>query len=65
MPDNIRQALKMVKYCGIATIIFGAVTGSWMGDMIDAFPFLAFGNGIGLHLRLFILFAKIHQSFLG
>ena len=42
MPDNIRQALKMVKYCGIATIIFGAVTGSWMGDMIDAFPFLAF-----------------------
>lgn len=42
MPDSIKQALIMVKYCGIATIIFGAVTGSWMGDMIDAFPFLAF-----------------------
>jgi len=42
MPDNIKQALVLVKYCGIATIIFGAVTGSWMGDMIDAFSFLAF-----------------------
>lgn len=42
MPDNIKQALIMVKYCGIATILFGAVTGSWMGDMIDAFPFFAF-----------------------
>ncbi len=42
MPDNIKQALVMVKYCGIATIVFGAVTGSWMGDMIDSFPFLAF-----------------------
>lgn len=42
MPDSIRQALVMVKYCGIATIVFGAVTGSWMGDMIDAFPFLWF-----------------------
>lgn len=42
MPDNIKQALILVKYCGIATILFGAVTGSWMGDMIDAFPFLSF-----------------------
>ncbi len=42
MPDNIRQALVLVKYCGIATILYGAVTGSWMGDMIDVFPFLSF-----------------------
>lgn len=42
MPDGIKQALIMIKYCGIATIIFGAVTGGWMGDMIDAFPFLGF-----------------------
>lgn len=42
MPDSIKQALILVKYCGIATIIFGAVTGSWMGDMIDVFPFLSF-----------------------
>lgn len=42
MPDSIKQALILVKYCGIATILFGAVTGSWMGDMIDSFPFLAF-----------------------
>lgn len=42
MPDSIRQALILVKYCGIATILFGAVTGAWMGDMIDVFPFLRF-----------------------
>ena len=42
MPDSIRQALILVKYCGIATIVFGAVTGAWMGDMIDVFPFLTF-----------------------
>lgn len=42
MPDSIKRALTLVKYCGIATILFGAVTGSWMGDMIDAFPFLNF-----------------------
>ncbi|MDY3867838.1 MAG: V-type ATPase 116kDa subunit family protein, partial [Pyramidobacter sp.] len=42
MSDSIKQALILVKYCGIATIIFGAVTGSWMGDMIDVFPFLSF-----------------------
>lgn len=42
MPDGIKRALILVKYCGIATIIYGAVTGSWMGDMIDAFPFLGF-----------------------
>lgn len=42
MPDSIKQALIMVKYCGYATIAFGAVTGSWMGDMIDTFPFLSF-----------------------
>ncbi|MCI6259525.1 MAG: V-type ATP synthase subunit I, partial [Pyramidobacter sp.] len=42
MPDGIKRALTLVKYCGIATVIYGAVTGSWMGDMIDAFPFLGF-----------------------
>jgi V/A-type H+-transporting ATPase subunit I len=42
MPDNIRQVLILVKYCGIATILYGAITGSWMGDMFDAFPFLSF-----------------------
>ncbi len=42
MPDNIKQALTLVKYCGIATILYGAVTGSWMGDMIDVFSFLSF-----------------------
>ena len=42
MPESIKRALVLVKYCGIATILFGAVTGSWMGDMIDTFPFLAF-----------------------
>jgi V/A-type H+-transporting ATPase subunit I len=42
MPDTIRQVLILVKYCGIATILYGAVTGSWMGDMFDAFPFLSF-----------------------
>ncbi|MGI6075823.1 MAG: V-type ATP synthase subunit I [Pyramidobacter sp.] len=42
MPDNIRQVLILVKYCGIATILYGAFTGSWMGDMFDTFPFLSF-----------------------
>lgn len=42
MPDNIRQVLILLKYCGIATILYGAFTGSWMGDMFDTFPFLSF-----------------------
>ncbi|BDF78290.1 V-type ATPase 116kDa subunit family protein [Pyramidobacter piscolens W5455] len=42
MPEGIKRALILVKYCGIATVIYGAITGSWMGDMIDAFPFLGF-----------------------
>lgn len=42
MPDSIKQALIMIKYCGYATIAFGAVTGGWMGNMIATFPFLHF-----------------------
>jgi len=42
IPANLKQAMILVKYCGYATIFYGAITGSWFGDMFDAFSFLSF-----------------------
>ncbi len=42
MPEQPRRFLTLLKYCGWATVFYGAVTGAWMGNMIDAMPFLSF-----------------------
>lgn len=46
MPESVRRFMTMIKYCGWATIVWGALTGSWMGNMIDTFPFLHFLVGL-------------------
>ncbi len=42
MPEQPRRFLVLLKYCGWATVLYGALTGGWMGNMVDAFPFLNF-----------------------
>jgi len=42
MPGGTKQFFALFVLSGIAAIIVGALTGSWMGDMIEAFPFLHF-----------------------
>lgn len=42
MPSGTRQFFTLFVLSGAAAIIVGALTGSWFGDMVDAFPFLNF-----------------------
>ncbi len=42
MPSGTRQFFTLFVLSGVAAIIVGALTGSWFGDMVDAFPFLNF-----------------------
>lgn len=40
MPSGMKQFFLLFVFSGFASIIVGALTGSWFGNMIDAFPFL-------------------------
>ena len=42
MPSGTKQFFKLFVLAGIATVIVGALTGGWLGDMVDAFSFLHF-----------------------
>ncbi|HPI98052.1 MAG TPA: V-type ATPase 116kDa subunit family protein, partial [Synergistales bacterium] len=42
MPKGTRQFFVLFVLSGGAAIIVGALTGSWLGDMVEAFPFLHF-----------------------
>ncbi|QTX33519.1 V-type ATP synthase subunit I [Aminithiophilus ramosus] len=42
MVGDSRRFFSILGLGGISTIFMGMVTGSWLGDMIDVFPFLAF-----------------------
>lgn len=43
MPDSSKRFFRMLAWGGIASMIFGALTGSWMGDTFDYLPsFLGF-----------------------
>ena len=42
MPSGTKQFFSLFVLSGIAATLVGALTGSWMGDMIDVVPFLRF-----------------------
>ena len=43
MPDTSKRFFRMLAWGGIASLVFGALTGSWMGDTFDYLPtFLSF-----------------------
>ncbi|QPM68959.1 V-type ATP synthase subunit I [Atribacter laminatus] len=43
MPDSSKRFFRMLAWGGIASLIFGVITGSWMGDTFDYLPpFLSF-----------------------
>ena len=42
MPDGIQEFFKLFVLSGVATVIVGALTGSWFGDLIDAYEIFAF-----------------------
>ena len=42
MSEGPYRFIKLIFYSGIATIIVGALTGGWFGNMVDEFPFLSF-----------------------
>lgn len=42
MPSGTKQFFTLFVLSSVAAIIVGALTGSWLGDMVDAFPFLHF-----------------------
>lgn len=37
---EVRSYVTLIVVGSVSTILYGALTGSWFGDMIDAFPFL-------------------------
>ncbi|MDR1731179.1 MAG: V-type ATP synthase subunit I [Synergistaceae bacterium] len=41
MPANVGEFCKLFAICSVTTFIYGAVTGSFFGDFIDAFFFMA------------------------
>ncbi len=42
MPESFKGFFKLFVLSGISTIVVGALTGSWFGDLVDAFSLLAF-----------------------
>lgn len=42
MPSAFKGFFQLFVLSGISTIIVGALTGSWFGDLVDAFSFLSF-----------------------
>lgn len=46
MPTGTKQFFTLFVLSSIAAILVGTLTGSWFGDMVDAFPFLHFLKAI-------------------
>lgn len=47
LEDKMRKTLIMFRNCGISTIIFGALFGSWFGDIVQVVGREFFGKEIG------------------
>jgi len=46
LEDSMRNTLKMYLYCGIATVFWGVMFGSYFGDIVDVVSETFFGNKI-------------------
>lgn len=42
MPDSVRQFMRLIMGAAVSTLIYGALTGSWFGDLADSYEFLGF-----------------------
>ena len=42
MPEGFKGFFKLFVLSGVSTIVVGALTGSWFGDLVDAFSLLSF-----------------------
>lgn len=52
MGVNGKKLLKMLGYCGISTVFWGAVYGSWFGDAIPKVTEVFFGNRVQVPMVL-------------
>ncbi len=42
MPTGFREFFKLFVLSGVSTVVVGALTGSWFGDLVDAFGIFSF-----------------------
>lgn len=75
--ENMKQTLRMFRYCGISTMVWGALFGSWFGDIVQVVgreffhvqvPSLALWfepMGDPIHLLLFSFLLGIVHLFAG
>ncbi len=42
MPDSVRQFMRLIMGAAVSTLIYGALTGSWFGDLSESYEFLGF-----------------------
>ena len=52
MGTNGKKLLKMLGYCGISTVFWGALYGSWFGDTIPKVTEVFFGNRVQVPMLL-------------
>ena len=52
MGTNGKKLLKMLGYCGISTVFWGALYGSWFGDAVPKITEVFFGNRIQVPMLL-------------